>query len=679
MYRRHRQELSECSLFWPHLSLFQDSSLRCWDLVTSRSVVLSGHLGAVSDFCFCGSGLNTLVSVGRDRVVGVWDLRTNTNVAFSPLFEELEAVATLPQGVLGISDPDTVVMGGTTGVLRVFSASSRKVLQERHDEGGLKFSVAQLAFSNAQDGNHLIVVTRDQNLLILEPSTLVRRQQVVGDLDEVVDVSVIGQDCQRMAVATNSADIKIWNVATNDWELLAGHTATVLSIDVSANQSRLCSSGKDSVVRVWDISKTPAKMLCSLEGHTDSVNTVAWGGNAFVVSAGKDRTLKLWKLHDKADGTAEAAHVYTCVGHAAEVNCVDVSPNERFIASGSSDKKILLWKLTKPLTAAPTLQLRMTGHKRGIWDVRFSPVDKLLASVSGDRSVRIWSVTSGACLRVLEGHLAATLRVSWMTAGTQLVSSGGDGLVKIWNAVDGECLATLQREGEDVDSTGDDGKLWALDVRRDGEVLVVGSSDSTLCIWHDRTQETAAERLAAEQEERAQRQELDSLVAAGQLARAFALALRLDQRSRGRQIAELLVREGQLQTALKQLTAEETSRLVQLCCDWNRNASLSSLAQACMATLLRIHSLEKLSASPAVRSALNAWLAFSYRHRDRLRGLAVRSHIIDHCLDLVAGAELVEASLLDDDDDYDDNNDEAVSASKNKRLRDEEDGEETKV
>ncbi len=74
---------------------------------------------------------------------------------------------------------------------------------------------------------------------------------------------------------------------------------------------------------------------------------------------------------------------------------------------------------------------KLLGHKRGIWDVRFSPVDRRLASCSGDRTVRIWNAGSGECLRVLEGHLAATLKVRWMSTATQLVSAGSDGLLKV--------------------------------------------------------------------------------------------------------------------------------------------------------------------------------------------------------------------------------------------------------
>ena len=360
----------------------------------------------------------------------------------------------------------------------------------------------------------------------------------------------------------------------------------------------------------------------------------------------------MWVL----DGTS-LANVYTAIGHGSELNCVDVAPNDSLVATGGADKKIHLWSVVSNSgqipSAAPTGLRVLSGHKRGIWDIRFSPVDKRLASCSGDRTVRVWNTATGECLRTLEGHLAAALRVRWLTAGTQLVSSGGDGLVKVtiillwgcflsclisfhfevWGAHDGECAATLDEERHD-------GKLWALDVARDGELLCSGDSEGRVVVWRDATRAQTVTRLREMQEGRAQSQELDNLVRAGEFVPALLLALRLDHRSKAKRIVESLragggeqARNTLVAVVSTQLPEESLELLIKLCADWNRNAKHCHTAQAVMEAVFLALSPARLSQSPALKTAVEAWLAFSQRHVQRLNNLIVSSFVVDHALE----------------------------------------------
>lgn len=102
---------------------------------------------------------------------------------------------------------------------------------------------------------------------------------------------------------------------------------------------------------------------------------------------------------------------------------------------------------------------------------------QVLASASGDSTIRIWSITSGACLRLLEGHTNSVLRVVFATRGTQLLSSGSDGLVKLWSLKKGECVNTIDAH---------DDKVWALGTAEDGDKMVTAAADGTITVWKDR-------------------------------------------------------------------------------------------------------------------------------------------------------------------------------------------------
>lgn len=74
-----------------------------------------------------------------------------------------------------------------------------------------------------------------------------------------------------------------------------------------------------------------------------------------------------------------------------------------------------IWRLPD-LVLVTTLR----GHKRGVWAAQFSPVDQAVATASGDKTLRLWALADGTCLKTFEGHTASVLRLSFLSAGTQV-------------------------------------------------------------------------------------------------------------------------------------------------------------------------------------------------------------------------------------------------------------------
>lgn len=72
-----------------------------------------------------------------------------------------------------------------------------------------------------------------------------------------------------------------------------GHVQSVYQVCWSADSRLLCSSSKDSTLKVWNVSKKKAEM--DLPGHSDEVFAVDWSPDGTkVASGGKDKVLKLW-------------------------------------------------------------------------------------------------------------------------------------------------------------------------------------------------------------------------------------------------------------------------------------------------------------------------------------------------------------------------------------------------
>jgi U3 small nucleolar RNA-associated protein 13 len=442
-----------------------------------------------------------------------------------------------------------------------------------------------------------VVVTNDQTLSFLDFPTLTLVKSVAGYNDAFTDARYLPGGLHRLVASTNSEQLRIIDTRTMDTRLCTGHTAAVLSVGASPDGTLAASASKDGTARIWDVQTALCVGLC--EGHTESLTAVAFptrlagwgskqaasaGGGAapapsqWLVTASRDRTLKLWQLapllallpHPRPEhwspsllkstiASSGLASIRgkglsatpllrpktlgTAVAHEKDINAIAVSPNDRMLASASQDRCIKLWGLP---SLSPIAVLK--GHKRGVWGITFSPTEQILASASGDATLRLWSVspaTGFACLRTFEGHSGPVLSLAFLPHGQQLVSGGGDGVLKLWNIKDSECMGSFDAHGD---------KLWCVSVRPPPSgsgaaaamqqpplELVTGGGDSILNVWVDSTASEAAGEVAIAEAAVRKQQDLLEAMATRKYGKAIGLTLELEQPGRcGDILSELL-------------------------------------------------------------------------------------------------------------------------------------------
>jgi WD40 repeat protein len=123
-----------------------------------------------------------------------------------------------------------------------------------------------------------------------------------------------------------------------------------------------------------------------LRGHEGAIDAVTVSpDNRWVVTGSLDGTARLWNL----GANDPAANPVVLRGHEAAIDAVTVSPDNRWVVTGSRDNTARLWDLGAKDPAANPVVLR--GHE-GAVDVATISSDSRWAVTGGseDNTARLW-------------------------------------------------------------------------------------------------------------------------------------------------------------------------------------------------------------------------------------------------------------------------------------------------
>ncbi|MBW4659762.1 MAG: AAA-like domain-containing protein [Drouetiella hepatica Uher 2000/2452] len=481
-----------------------ETTIKLWDLKGKLLGTLpasQSNNNSVTSISISPNG-ETLAAGESSGTLQLWNLNLqNLKLLQSWKLGSISAVSFSPDG-------KTIAVGGNDSKIRLWKpdeALQIKLIDNKAPVNDLYFSPNGQVLAAVGQFGSIKLWYRDGNTF---------RLKSLPDQERPVR-AVRFSDDRTLITAGEDHTIKLWRLHAQQGEppgvallnTLRGHTSVVSGLDLSRDGKTLVSASWDKTIRLWRLQGNPAdaldgqtplwavkyspdgQMLAAaggeagitssiaiwnadgsfkhrLKGHTNRIFALSFSlDGQKLVSAGADRTVRLWNLKERTSKELSSCASNNCPKLTQqEYFAVSFSPDGKTIAAGDSKGTLRLWSTDRPFPR------EIQAHQQSIWGIAFRP--EMIATSSSDGTVKLWAL-DGKDILTIPNQGSEVLSVSFSPDGQTLATGSEDGKVRLWSR-QGQLIATL---------TGHQQAVWRIQFNPDGKLLASTSEERTVKLW----------------------------------------------------------------------------------------------------------------------------------------------------------------------------------------------------
>ncbi|XP_075666674.1 DENN domain and WD repeat-containing protein SCD1-like isoform X1 [Castanea sativa] len=185
----------------------------------------------------------------------------------------------------------------------------------------------------SSDRGKVVSGSDDQSVLVWDKQTTQLLEELKGHDGQVSCVRMLSGE--RVLTAAHDGAVKMWDVRTDMCVATVGRcSSAVLCMEYDDSTGILAAAGRDAVANIWDI--RAGRQMHKLLGHTKWIRSIRMVEDTLITGS-DDWTARTWSV---SRGTCDA--VLAC--HAGPILCVEYSPLDKGIITGSTDGLLRFWE-----------------------------------------------------------------------------------------------------------------------------------------------------------------------------------------------------------------------------------------------------------------------------------------------------------------------------------------------
>lgn len=197
-------------------------------------------------------------------------------------------------------------------------------------------------------------------------------------------------------------------------------------------------------------------------------------GKRELIVVSEDGTASVWNLDQIIQGDSQSL-LYSFRVSEEPLRCVSVSPQQDYIAFGSKDGMVRVFK-----TDGYELQYELQSHTLPVTSLTFSPDGKRLLTGGRDAKLNVYNTLDFTLERDFVPHMFAVYGIHYHPELSLIATASRDKSIKLWSAEDFRLLKTIS-----IEKGYNAHKLSINDITWDptGNKLISVGDDKTVMIW----------------------------------------------------------------------------------------------------------------------------------------------------------------------------------------------------